>query len=120
MLSRLLWGAIFDFFYAWVCSILWGLDRIDPNTAFTAMQAMNASARRVVFAPAFFTTSVVWLANTLLPFICHNRRAALCFAMAGLVCGLGGIALTKAMNVLISQAFALIKTPIAPAQVSVV
>ena len=77
LLSLLLCGAIFGFFYAWVCSILWGLDQIDPNTAITAMQAMNASVRNVVFAPAFFATPVVMLAGALLAISCCNRRATL-------------------------------------------
>lgn len=37
MLSLLLTGAIFGFFYAWVCSTMWGLDQIDPNVAIEAM-----------------------------------------------------------------------------------
>ena len=26
-------GAIFGFFYAWICSTMWGLDAADPNVA---------------------------------------------------------------------------------------
>ena len=39
------------FFYAWVCSTMWGLDAADPRVAIEAMQAMNASVRNAVFAP---------------------------------------------------------------------
>ena len=53
------------------------LDQIDPNTALTIMQAMNASVRNVVLAPAFFATLVVLLVNALLAFSCGNHRAAL-------------------------------------------
>ena len=74
--SLLLCGAIFGYFYAWICPTPWGLDQIDPNTAITAMQAMNASVRNVVFAPVFFATPVVLLASALLAFGCGNRRAA--------------------------------------------
>ena len=84
------------------------------------MQAMNASVRNVVFAPVFFATPVVLLASALLAFSCRNRRAALCFTMAGLVCGFGGMALTMAINVPLNQALALIVTPLAPAQASAV
>ena len=52
-------GAIFGFFYAWVCSTMWGLDEADPRVAIAAMQAMNASVRNAVFFPAFFLTPVV-------------------------------------------------------------
>ena len=41
------------------------------------MQAMNASVRNVVLAPAFFATLVVLLVNALLAFSCGNHRAAL-------------------------------------------
>ena len=79
--SLLLCGAIFGYFYAWICPTPWGLDQIDPNTAITAMQAMNASVRNVVFAPAFFATPLVVLASALLAFSCCNRRAALRFVL---------------------------------------
>ena len=39
-------GAISGFFYAWVCSTMWGLDDADPRVAIAAMQAMNASVRK--------------------------------------------------------------------------
>lgn len=55
-LSLMLSGAIFGFFYAWVCSTMWGLDRAAPQVAIQAMQTMNASVRNAVIAPAFFGT----------------------------------------------------------------
>lgn len=58
LIATLLSGAIFGFFYAWVCSTMWGLDAADPRVAISAMQAMNASVRNIVFAPAFFGTPV--------------------------------------------------------------
>ena len=54
-------AAIFGFFYAWVCSTMWGLDAAPPLVAVQAMQAMNASVRNAVFAPAFFGTPAVLL-----------------------------------------------------------
>ena len=59
MLSLLSIGGIFGFFYAWVCSTMWGLDETDPHTAIAAMQAMNASVRDAVFFPAFFMTPFI-------------------------------------------------------------
>jgi uncharacterized membrane protein len=59
MLSLLGIGAIFVFFYAWVCSTMWGLDATDPHVAIAAMQAMNASVRNAVFFPAFFLTPIL-------------------------------------------------------------
>lgn len=58
--SLLLAAAIFGFFYAWVCSTMWGLDAADPAIAIQAMQAMNASVRNAVFFPAFFLTPWFW------------------------------------------------------------
>ena len=40
-LALLLAGAIFGFFYAWVCSTMWGLDSAHPVAAITAMQAVT-------------------------------------------------------------------------------
>ena len=57
--SLLLAAAIFGFFYAWVCSTMWGLDAAAPEIAIKAMQAMNASVRNAVFFPAFFLTPIV-------------------------------------------------------------
>lgn len=58
-------GAIFGFFYAWVCSTMWGLDAIDPRVAIEAMKGMNASVRNAVFFPAFFLTPLVMAAAAL-------------------------------------------------------
>jgi uncharacterized membrane protein len=58
LVALVLTGAIFGFFYAWVCSTMWGLDDADPRVAIAAMQAMNASVRNAVFFPAFFLTPV--------------------------------------------------------------
>ncbi|HPZ49823.1 MAG TPA: hypothetical protein PLA44_08195 [Propionibacteriaceae bacterium] len=38
-------GAIFGFFYAWVCSTMWGLDEADPRVAIAAMQALAGEER---------------------------------------------------------------------------
>ncbi len=67
----LLTGAIFGFFYAWVCSTMWGLDDADPRVAIAAMQAMNASVRNAVFFPAFFLTPVALAGG------CRRGRAGL-------------------------------------------
>ena len=57
--ALLLTAALFGFFYAWVCSTMWGLDAADPRVAMAAMQAMNASVRNAVFAPSFFGAAPV-------------------------------------------------------------
>ncbi|GAB5461946.1 hypothetical protein [Hoeflea alexandrii] len=60
LLSLLLTAAIFGFFYAWVCSTMWGLDAADPSVAIQAMQAMNASVRNAVFIPPSFSPRWCW------------------------------------------------------------
>lgn len=109
--ALLLNAAIFGFFYAWVCSTMWGLDAVDPMVAIQAMQAMNASVRNAVFAPAFFGTPfALWLAAALLWKIAKTRSAVL-FASAGLVYFLLGMVLTMTINVPMNEALALVDVP---------
>ncbi|MGI9355141.1 MAG: hypothetical protein ACR2PF_08285 [Rhizobiaceae bacterium] len=49
-------AAIFGFFYAWICSTMWGLDNADPRTAIAAIQTKNASLRYAVFSRRFSDT----------------------------------------------------------------
>jgi uncharacterized membrane protein len=92
-------GAIFGFFYAWVCSTMWGLDSADPRVAIEAMQEMNDSVQNAVFFPAFFLTPVVlgataWVARR------HDRaRAARFFAVAAVTYLVGALIVTMAINV---------------------
>lgn len=69
MLSLLSIGAIFGFFYAWVCSTMWGLDSNDPRASITAMQAMNGSVRNPVFFLAFFLTPVILMLTAFIAFV---------------------------------------------------
>ncbi len=85
LLALLFSGAIFGFFYAWVCSTMWGLDATDPRTAIEAMQAMNGSVRNVVFAPAFFGTPFVMALAALVAWKADHNAAALAFGLGGLV-----------------------------------
>ncbi len=96
--SLLLTGAIFGFFYAWVCSTMWGLDAAPPLVAVQAMQAMNASVRNAVFAPAFFGTPVVLALTAGLAWRQHSRSAPW-FAAAGIVYALGAFLVTVTQNV---------------------
>lgn len=111
LLSLLLSGAIFGFFYAWVCSTMWGLDAADPAIAIGAMQAMNASVRNVVFAPAFFGTPLVLVATAMLAWFCRLKAAALTFAIAGLLYLSGGMILTMTVNVPMNEALAAVSIP---------
>ena len=105
-------GAIFGFFYAWVCSTMWGLDAADPNVAIAAMQAMNASVRNPVFAPAFFGTPAVLAAAALAAWKVEESRAALLFASAGLLYVVGAMVPTATINVPLNETLAALETPL--------
>lgn len=109
--SLLLSGAIFGFFYAWICSTMWGLDVIDPRIAIAAMQAMNASVRNAVFAPAFFATPFVLILTGGIAWRMQHHRPAILFALAGVVYLLGGMVLTIAVNVPMNVALGQITIP---------
>lgn len=109
--SLLMTAAIFGFFYAWVCSTMWGLDAADPAVAIKAMQAMNASVRNAVFFPAFFLTPVVLGLTAALLVRCGQRGAAIWFALAAGVYLLGGFVVTVMVNVPMNQALAKVIVP---------
>ena len=99
-------GAIFGFFYAWVCSTMWGLDSADPRVAIQAMQAMNASVRNPVFAPAFFGTPVIAGLAAFLAWRAHHGRSAALLAAAAALYIVGAFAPTALVNVPMNLALA--------------
>ena len=111
LISLILTGALFGFFYAWVCSTMWGLDFADPRIAVAAMQAMNASVRNAVFAPAFFGTPTVLFITTLALIITGQRAAAVWFGAATGVVALLGIVLTMLINVPMNEALGALSVP---------
>lgn len=111
LVSILLTGGIFGFFYAWVCSTMWGLDATDPRTAIAAMQAMNASVRNAIFAPTFFGTAPALLLTAGLALASGRRLPATLFAVAALTYALGGFILTVSVNVPMNEALAAVAIP---------
>lgn len=110
VLSLLETGAIFGFFYAWVCSTMWGLDTANPEVAIAAMQAMNASVRNGVFAVSFFGTPLVLLVTVILAFATAQRRSGVILS-AALVFAVGSVVATMAVNVPMNEALALVSLP---------
>ncbi|MCO5147118.1 MAG: DUF1772 domain-containing protein [Aquamicrobium sp.] len=104
--SILFSGAIFGFFYAWVCSTMWGLDAADPRIAIAAMQAMNASVRNVAFAPAFFLTPAVTALTGVVALMYRRKDAALWFFAAAATYLAFGLVLTATANVPMNEALA--------------
>lgn len=107
LVALLLTGGIFGFFYAWVCSTMWGLDRMEPAAAIAAMQAMNGSVRNAVFFPAFFLTPLA-LVLAGLASLRIARPAGRAFLLAALVYLAGGLVLTLAVNVPMNETLALV------------
>ncbi len=111
MLSLLSIGAIFGFFYAWVCSTMWGLDTVDPRIAISAMQAVNAAVLNAVFFPAFFLTPVILAMTAFIASRQHRKRAAFLFAAsAGVYVG-GAFLVTVLANVPMNEALAQVTIP---------
>ncbi|MGB5951355.1 MAG: anthrone oxygenase family protein [Ornithinimicrobium sp.] len=104
-------AAIFGFFYAWVCSTMWGLDEADPRVAIEAMQAMNASVRNATFFPAFFGTPFVIALAAAVAWRHGSRRTAGLWSSAALVYLFGGLVLTMMLNVPMNEALALTTVP---------
>lgn len=119
-MSILLSGAIFGFFYAWVCSTMWGLDQLPENTAIAAMQAMNASVRNSVFAPAFFGTPFVLMGTAFFAWRARAVKATIYFALGGLLYLIGGMGVTMVVNVPMNEALALVKLPLPAAEAATV
>lgn len=111
MLSLISIGAIFGFFYAWVCSTIWGLDTLDPNIAIVAMQAMNASVRNAVFFPAFFMTPIIMAATALVAFKQDRRQSAAFFAAGAALYFGGAFLVTALINVPMNEALAQVTVP---------
>lgn len=106
-LSLLFSAAIFGFFYAWVCSTMWGLDQTPPEVAIQAMNAMNRSVRNAVFAPAFFGTPLVLAVTAAWGWATGRRAAAMRLVAAVLVYLLGAFVPTVMINVPMNQALML-------------
>ena len=110
-------GAMFGFFYAWVCSTVWGLDAGDPNVAISAMQAMNASVRNPVFALGYFGTPIALAAAAaLFAWKGEERRAAILFGSGTLLYVLGVMAPTSVVNVPLNATLAAVEVPLAVAR----
>lgn len=112
MFSLLCVGGIFGFFYAWVCSTMWGLDAGDPKVAIAAMQSMNASVRNPVFFPIFFGTPVVLAVTARVALLENRKDSALLLALAAVTYVLGAFLPTALINVPMNEALALVEIPL--------
>jgi uncharacterized membrane protein len=113
LIALMMTAAIFGFFYAWICSTMWGLDTLRPFQAIKAMQAMNESVRNPVFFPAFFLTPVALAAASIAAWLATQTGPARLFAIAAAIYVIGGIGVTAMVNVPMNQALATIGAPTA-------
>lgn len=116
LLSLLMSGAIFGFFYAWVCSTMWGLDTLAPNAAIAAMNAMNISVRNAVFFPAFFGTPVILFAAAVLTHLSNHRKTAAFFAVGAAIYVFGAFLPTANINVPMNIALEVYAEPLPKAE----
>lgn len=110
-LSLLLSAAIFGFFFAWICSTMWGLDAADPRIAIEAMQAMNSSVRNAIFAPAFFGKPVVLGVTAFMLWRAQFNKSALLFFLSAGIYFFFGLILTMAVNVPMNEALGVLTAP---------
>ncbi len=104
-------GGIAGFFYAYACSVMIGLEVIDPRHAIVAMQGINATVRNAAFAPAFFGTPLAALITALLFAFLGRRTAAWLMAAAALVYGAEAFLPTLLINVPMNEALAQVVVP---------
>ena len=116
LVSLMLTGAIFGFFYAWICSTMWGLDAADPRVAIAAMQSMNGSVRNAVFFPAFFLTPAFLTLTAMLLVFDGYRLSGLLTALAAATYLLFGLFLTMGVNVPMNEALAVTPIPVEPTE----
>ena len=105
-LSLGLSGAIFGFFYAFFCTVMWGLDTTAPSTAIEAMKGINAVVRNAAFAPIFFGTPVALLVTALLAVLAQQRGMAVWFGAAAAIYLFGALVVTVSGNVPLNEMLA--------------
>lgn len=101
-------GAIFGFFFAFHCTVMWGLDILDPDVAIRAMQGINAVVRNATFAVSFFGTPVFLTLAAVTCALAKSRRSAAIFAVAVITYLGGALVLTFTQNVPMNNALALV------------
>lgn len=114
IVATLFFGAIFGFFYAWICSTMWAFDLLDPRVAMDAMQRVNEEVTNGLFFAGFFLTPIMGLAAAAGLFSAGQRRGAIWFAMASIVYFGGGLMLTALVNVPMNEALGALAIPESP------
>nr|BFE86069.1 hypothetical protein GCM10020093_086700 [Planobispora longispora] len=100
-----LMGLIAGFFYAYACSVMIGLARVDDRTFIDSMQWINATVRNVWFAPAFFGALLVTAVAAALH-LGRAQRPVLGWVVAALVLYGAAFGITMGVNVPLNEQLA--------------
>jgi uncharacterized membrane protein len=102
--STILVGLMAGFFYAYACSVMVGLDRVDDRTFIVTMQWINATVRNAAFAPAFFGSLVLTIAAAVVALVSgHSARG---WIVAATVLYAAAFLVTLTLNVPLNEQLA--------------
>ena len=104
--ATILMALIAGFFYAYACSVMVGLDRLDAADFIRTMQAINASVRNAAFALSFFGALLLSGAAALLYLPRWRTRTAWLAIVAFLLYALGAFAVTFLVSVPLNEELA--------------
>ncbi|WP_304454047.1 DUF1772 domain-containing protein [Nocardiopsis sp. YSL2] len=103
--AALAMGLIAGFFYAYACSVMIGLARVDDHTFIDTMQWINATVRNRWFAPGFFGA----LGLTALAVLLHlprDGRRTLVWTVGALALYAAAFGVTMGVNVPLNEQLA--------------
>ena len=102
--STVIVGLMAGFFYAYACSVMVGLDRVDDRTFIVTMQWINATVRNAAFAPAFFGSLVLTIAAAVVAVV--SSRSARGWIVAAAVLYAAAFLVTLTLNVPLNEQLA--------------
>lgn len=109
LLTAVLSGAIFGFFYTWSFVVMRGLSAADPRAAIDAMNAVNANIQNGWFAAIFFGAPLATALAAAASFAAGGRASAVLMGLATLVYAAGCVLVTLRVNVPMNDALALVE-----------
>ncbi|PCJ95046.1 MAG: hypothetical protein COA52_04265 [Hyphomicrobiales bacterium] len=101
-------AAVSGFFYAYACSVMYGLNDSSAAVALEAMQGINRTVRNPIFAASFFGTALLLPLASFFNFTRGTKQAGALLALAALIYIGGGLLLTMAVNVPMNEALAIV------------
>lgn len=108
VLSVLVSGGVFGFFYTWSFVVIRGLGLAEPRGAITTMQAINANIVEGWFAVLFFGTPVITALAAVVAWYAGRRDTAVALGLAAVVYLLGCFSVTVVCNIPLNNALALL------------